>query len=205
MKIDRKEVPGVICDWCGADYTDRADPGGLLFSGKACCPECVPKVEAGAERYKEERFIRARCPEGKSFADWVREDLRGGRPGYIEVRTSERAYVGRRPGRGSAVVEVGWHDPDGLGRRFEPLPHMVRHSPTGMEWGYGGSGPSDLALSILAHHFGEDPLKDRDARSNGLYMRFKEEIVSRLPPEWSLLKSQIDHWLESVAKEGTVH
>ncbi|MBT9252140.1 MAG: hypothetical protein KM296_00220 [Brockia lithotrophica] len=30
-----------------------------------------------------------------------------------------------------------------------PLHHVERHSPTGFEWGYGGSGPADLALSIL--------------------------------------------------------
>ena len=30
------------------------------------------------------------------------------------------------------------------------VPHLViHHSPTGYEWGYGGSGPSDLALNIL--------------------------------------------------------
>jgi hypothetical protein len=32
-----------------------------------------------------------------------------------------------------------------------PMPRrLVYHSPTGFEWGYGGSGPSDLALNILA-------------------------------------------------------
>jgi len=34
--------------------------------------------------------------------------------------------------------------------RLLPLEHVVRHSPTGMEWGYNGSGPADLALSIVA-------------------------------------------------------
>ena len=30
------------------------------------------------------------------------------------------------------------------------VPHEItRKSPTGFEWGYGGSGPSDLALNIL--------------------------------------------------------
>ena len=30
------------------------------------------------------------------------------------------------------------------------VPHLVvHHSPTGYEWGYGGSGPADLALNIL--------------------------------------------------------
>lgn len=35
-----------------------------------------------------------------------------------------------------------------------PLAHCVFHSPTGFETGYSGSGPADLALSILADHFG---------------------------------------------------
>lgn len=41
---------------------------------------------------------------------------------------------------------------------FTNVPHLVtHHSPTGFEWGYGGSGPADLALNIcemLAVHLG---------------------------------------------------
>jgi hypothetical protein len=37
----------------------------------------------------------------------------------------------------------------------EPLTHVIVHSPDGFETGYGGSGPADLALSILADHFHE--------------------------------------------------
>lgn len=36
------------------------------------------------------------------------------------------------------------------------LPHIMVHS-AGLEWGYGGSGPHDLALSILADYLGEPP------------------------------------------------
>lgn len=36
-----------------------------------------------------------------------------------------------------------------LGEREYPLPHIVYHSPAGFAWGYGGSGPADLARSIL--------------------------------------------------------
>lgn len=39
-----------------------------------------------------------------------------------------------------------------------PLRHYVRHSPTGMEWGYGGSGPADLARSILIDVLGDEAL-----------------------------------------------
>jgi len=36
------------------------------------------------------------------------------------------------------------------GQRFTNVPHLaVHHSPTGYEWGYSGSGPSDLALNIV--------------------------------------------------------
>lgn len=62
----------VECDWCGEGWTDRPESGGLLFQSKACCPDCAPKVEASARSYGEERFIRGRCLEGVSFADWVR-------------------------------------------------------------------------------------------------------------------------------------
>lgn len=36
-----------------------------------------------------------------------------------------------------------------------PLRHIVRHSPTGMSWGYGGSGPADLARSLLIDALGD--------------------------------------------------
>ena len=38
--------------------------------------------------------------------------------------------------------------------KSRPLRHVVLHSPTGFGWGYGGSGPADLALSILCAELG---------------------------------------------------
>lgn len=36
------------------------------------------------------------------------------------------------------------------GRAATNVPHIVlQHSPTGFEWGYGGSGPAELALNVL--------------------------------------------------------
>jgi hypothetical protein len=35
-----------------------------------------------------------------------------------------------------------------------PLRHVVRHSPTGLSWGYAGSGPADLARSLLIDALG---------------------------------------------------
>lgn len=63
---------------------------------------------------------------------------------------SEKRYRGTRVnGRCRVLVEV---DGDTM-----PLRHVVVHSPTGFEWGYAGSGPADLALSILADMLDEQP------------------------------------------------
>ena len=51
----------------------------------------------------------------------------------------------------------------------------VWHSPAGFEWGYGGSGPADLALNILLAATGD---RDFSARH---HQDFKWQYVSRLP------------------------
>jgi hypothetical protein len=44
-----------------------------------------------------------------------------------------------------------------------PLRHVPGYSPTGLEWGYGGSGPSDTSLAILLDATGEAALLPRSA------------------------------------------
>lgn len=63
----------VICDTCGADWTNRKESGGLIFESKGICPDCTPGLMKSVKQYEEEHYIRAICPEGKSFADFVRE------------------------------------------------------------------------------------------------------------------------------------
>ena len=68
----------------------------------------------------------------------------------------------------------------------EKLTQVVKHSPTGMSWGYGGSGPADLALTIMTM-FGYPEL----------YQDFKWEIVAKLPLEkFTLSKSDIQQWIK---------
>jgi hypothetical protein len=77
---------------------------------------------------------------------------------------------------------------------------IIEHSPTGMEWGYGGSGPADFALNILSIFIGEDA-----ARYNGLYQLFKQEFVSPLPQAGGTIPRQaIEKWLEVQAAEGKI-
>lgn len=59
---------------------------------------------------------------------------------------------GRVRGRGRTVVEFATVSGDRCG----PLPHHVKHSPDGFEWGYGGSGPSELARCLLIDALGVD-------------------------------------------------
>ena len=57
---------------------------------------------------------------------------------------------------GARLADGGYrviaHDKES-GDRY-PLPHIKRHSPTGMSWGYEGSGPADLARSLLIDALG---------------------------------------------------
>ena len=66
----------VLCDSCAKDFTDSEESGGLQFQSKAIGPCCAARYFENAKRYGEERFIRGICPDGMSFADWVRDELR---------------------------------------------------------------------------------------------------------------------------------
>lgn len=62
----------VNCDLCNKDYTnDSETKGGFLFSGKAICPECEPRIMVEIKKYHEERFIRAKAMPDESFRDFV--------------------------------------------------------------------------------------------------------------------------------------
>lgn len=53
----------------------------------------------------------------------------------------------------------------------------TKHSPTGLEWGYHGSGPADLVLNTLLHH-GADPLI-----VEFYYQDFKDQFIATIPRE----------------------
>lgn len=101
----------------------------------------------------------------------------------------EKIFVGRRVAdplpsrRGRALVIVRQ---DTVERE---LSVVGRHSPTGFEWGYLGSGPAELALSILTEHLGFEPPPE-------LYERFKVGVVARFPElGWSRSSRSIAAWI----------
>jgi hypothetical protein len=81
------------------------------------------------------------------------------------------------------------------GRRLNPRHDLWNHSPTGFEWGYGGSGPAQLALAILADHCGNDE------EALNFYQRFKWEVIAELPGRgWTLSSWEIDRVLQDFRK-----
>ncbi|MCA9340716.1 MAG: hypothetical protein KDA17_07405 [Candidatus Saccharibacteria bacterium] len=69
------------------------------------------------------------------------------------------------------------------------------HSPTGFEWGYGGSGPADLALNILLR-FG----CSRE-EADQYHQKFKEDFVIQIPKEGGRISAEeIREWINTIIK-----
>ena len=63
----------VVCDICDKDYTNLPNSGGFIFTSYAYCPECAEKGLKLIKSYNEEKYIKAFCKKGQSFADFARE------------------------------------------------------------------------------------------------------------------------------------
>lgn len=63
----------VVCDVCSEDYTLSKESGGFIFGSSGYCPKCAVRGLQTIRGYGEEGHIRAYCPVGKSFADFIRE------------------------------------------------------------------------------------------------------------------------------------
>jgi len=103
-------------------------------------------------------------------------------------------YRGWRPRRGDCVVVKD------LGSDHKSLPlylEVMNHSPTGFEWGYGGSGPSQLALAILVDRLGYA----RRAEAMMLHQAFKITVIAKLDRKrWSLPSGAVDDFIASISK-----
>jgi hypothetical protein len=87
------------------------------------------------------------------------------------------------------------------GQKSEPLPlrlDLFNHSPTGFSWGYGGSGPAQLALALLA-----DALADDD-RAVRLHQEFKFKVVACWPEgeRWWITTEQIAAVVNLIEQEN---
>jgi len=94
-----------------------------------------------------------------------------------------KLYKGKRTGEGAGAQTIVVQD---NGDEY-PLKHVERHSPDGFNWGYGGSGPADTALSILANCL-------RMEQANVLYQLFKREFVATWGDEFTITEKEIKDW-----------
>jgi hypothetical protein len=62
----------VVCDSCSKDLTESPESGGFVFGSYGYGPCCAERFLAEIRRYGEEEFIKAHCPPGMSFADFIR-------------------------------------------------------------------------------------------------------------------------------------
>ena len=73
---------------------------------------------------------------------------------------------------------------------------VYNHSPTGFEWGYGGSGPSQLSLAIMLE------VTNDDRKALSLYYDFKYDVIAGLADEeWTLPLKQIERWIAAQQEE----
>lgn len=103
------------------------------------------------------------------------------------------AFVGYRVDAGVNVLRLY---ADGTASELPARTDLRLHSPDGFEWGYRGSGPTQLALAILVDALSDD--------ANGadfaldLYQDFKVAFVSRWSSlTWSISIHEIHEWIQS--------
>lgn len=72
----------------------------------------------------------------------------------------------------------------------------IHHSPTGFEFGYGGSGPADLALNILALAIGPapDPGPEPDEESSPEAWETWAELDAQRVKLWDGSSVHVDAW-----------
>lgn len=105
-------------------------------------------------------------------------------PPQPSLGETDGAYLGLWEQRGQVQVKIG-NEP------ARDLYHFVDSSPTGFAWGYGGSGPWDLARSILGDRLGYIPNWD-------VVTEFTSGVVAKLPmPAFSLTFADVDAWIDS--------
>lgn len=106
---------------------------------------------------------------------------------------ANKIYRGRRFDDGCVVLVTDQDE-----KRLYRLPlrtDVWNRSPTGFEWGYGGSGPAQLALALLLDHLGDEE-QDRAIR---LHQPFKRLVVAGLDrASWTLSTDQVENVIQYI-------
>lgn len=102
----------------------------------------------------------------------------------MSTNEGEKEYRGRTNGSVVVITASG-------SRPLNPRNDVRNHSPDGFAWGYGGSGPAQLALALLCDVAGVEVAREH-------YQDFKWEVIGKLQQNsgWILPISSIRAWLE---------
>lgn len=112
-----------------------------------------------------------------------------------------KTYIGKRDGETTVdptLVMVNDITIQGKGGTFYPLKHHVRHSPSGFNWGYNGSGPAELSRCILIDYLGTERV------SSALYQEFKARYIAGLAQDrgWEISEAALISFLRGPAAQS---
>src|SRR5437868_11106235 len=103
-----------------------------------------------------------------------------------------KTYHGMRTEAGCTVVIEEGGEFTGLDYRHD----LRNHSPAGAEWGYGGSGPAQLALALAADVLGDDE------RAQDVYQRLKFKLIGGLPRDgWTLTEDRVRVAIDAIERD----
>ena len=100
-----------------------------------------------------------------------------------------KVYEGFGNSVGSCTVLVD-------GKPLNPRYDLRNHSPDGFQWGYGGSGPAQLALALLADCVGDEEALE-------LYPIFKWRVIAGLPKgkNWRIAEDRLKNIIGKIKEE----
>lgn len=96
------------------------------------------------------------------------------------------------------TIYRGRREPTGVhvsvdGAPLDPRYDLKHLSSAGFEWGYNGAGPMQLALAILANHYGDE------RRALADYRRYCELVLAEIDADdWTIDGGRIDGTLADV-------
>ena len=180
----------------------------LLITNYCTC-EDERMSEAILEAATPDLLTALDCPHRRA----VEAFIEAGRQVAAQRRQSELTYTGMRVAVAVAPEDTGptpateprqTNEPTQAqvevweGERVQPLDpvpsqQLFKHSSTGFEWGYSGSGPAQLALAILLDFTGDPEV------ALLWHQEFKEQFIASLPREtlhaWEIDGTEIESFL----------
>jgi hypothetical protein len=140
------------------------------------------------------------CPEVADYrftnVTKLAQDFRDGR--FAAAFPPLKTYTGYRlpgeqdtAGPGLVTVHQEGRPPRPLDPRFD-----LRQAADGMNWGFGGSGPSQLALALAADVLGDDEA------ALDVHRRLKSRLIAGLPRDgWALTEEQVRRAIADIRRQ----